>query len=112
MICPAEEHMAELLGFVERWDRRSPWSCIASRDQPVHRRGVLGFLRRCGPIWTKRRLPARLRSRSPEATPNARLVALADALLGREGRMISAVQAIGRGADAYEGSVFALRLDE
>jgi predicted RNA-binding protein YlqC (UPF0109 family) len=35
-------------------------------------------------------------------------VALADELLGREGRMIEAVRAIGRGADAFEGQPFTL----
>lgn len=54
----------------------------------------------------------RLRARSPEATPNARLVALADARLGREGRMIEAIRRIGRGADAFEGSVFSMVIDE
>lgn len=49
-----------------------------------------------------------LRAAAPSATPNARLVALADELLGREGRMIEAVRAIGRGADAFEGQPFTL----
>ena len=57
-------------------------------------------------------IAARLRARSPEATPNARLVELADARLGRDGRMIDAVRRIGRGANAFEGSVFSMALDE
>jgi predicted protein tyrosine phosphatase len=44
-----------------------------------------------------------LRAMSPAATPNALMIKLADDLLGREGRMISAIQSIGRGAEAYEG---------
>jgi predicted protein tyrosine phosphatase len=34
------------------------------------------------------------------------MVAIADELLGRDGRMVDAVAAIGRGADAFEGVVF------
>jgi predicted protein tyrosine phosphatase len=34
------------------------------------------------------------------------MVAIADTLLGRDGRMVDAVTAIGRGADAFEGVVF------
>jgi predicted protein tyrosine phosphatase len=34
----------------------------------------------------------------------------ADALLGRQGRMVAAIAAIGRGADAYEGVPFVLSL--
>ncbi len=52
-----------------------------------------------------------LREASPSATPNARLVAVADAMLGRKGRMIEAIAAIGRGADAYEGTPFRLAVD-
>lgn len=52
-----------------------------------------------------------LRAASPTATPNRLMIALADHYLGREGRMISAIEAIGRGADAYEGTVVDWRLD-
>ena len=51
-----------------------------------------------------------LRTRAPFATPNGRLVALADALLGRKGRMVAAIRAIGRGADAFEGMPFSMPL--
>jgi predicted protein tyrosine phosphatase len=112
MVCPAEEHVAELLDFVRRWDRRSPIvvHCFAG----ISRSTAAAFSAYCAlrPDLDEEAIAARLRSRSPEATPNARVVGLADGLLRRDGRMVRAVQAIGRGADAYEGSVFALRLDE
>ena len=47
----------------------------------------------------------------PSATPNARLVALADDLLGRQGRMVDAIRAIGRGCEAMEGTPFMLQLN-
>ena len=112
MICPAEEHVAELLQFVGRWDRQAPVvvHCFAG----ISRSTAAAFSAYCAlrPEVDEAEIAARLRSRSPEATPNARVVALADALLDRNGRMVRAVQAIGRGAEAYEGSVFALHLDE
>ncbi|WP_182417213.1 tyrosine phosphatase family protein [Bartonella sp. HY038] len=49
-----------------------------------------------------------LRQLSPSATPNARLIALADEFLNREGKMVSAIKRIGRGADASEGTPFIL----
>ncbi len=55
-------------------------------------------------------LAAILRQASPEATPNALMVALADQALGRSGAMIHAIAAIGRGVDCYEGSVVDWRL--
>ena len=43
-----------------------------------------------------------LRRASPQATPNARLVEIGDGALSRAGRLVTAVKAIGRGAD-YQG---------
>jgi predicted protein tyrosine phosphatase len=39
------------------------------------------------------------------------LVALADRVLGRDGRMVAAIDAIGRGEIAYEGDPFRLDLE-
>jgi predicted protein tyrosine phosphatase len=39
------------------------------------------------------------------------LIAVADALLERDGRMIEAIHSIGRGADAFEGTPFELKID-
>jgi len=38
-------------------------------------------------------------------------VSLADEILGREGRMVAAIEAIGRGALAYEADPFRLDLE-
>lgn len=52
-----------------------------------------------------------MRAVSPTATPNLRIVRHADALLGRGGRMVAAVEAIGRGVERPEGVPFYLSLD-
>jgi predicted protein tyrosine phosphatase len=54
-------------------------------------------------------LALELRRASPSATPNRLIVSLADDILGRQGRMVKAVEKIGRGADAFEGTPFILR---
>jgi predicted protein tyrosine phosphatase len=51
-----------------------------------------------------------LRRRSPSATPNRLMVRLADDLLRRDGRMVDAIDGIGRGAEAREGEPYALPL--
>jgi predicted protein tyrosine phosphatase len=51
-----------------------------------------------------------LRAASPTATPNARMVALADLALGRNGRMNEAIAEIGRGETCFEGTPFTLEL--
>ena len=53
-------------------------------------------------------LAADIRHMSPTATPNIRMVRFADELLGRNGRMVAAIEAIGRGRDAFEGIPFSL----
>ena len=52
-----------------------------------------------------------LRRASPTATPNIRIVSLADRLLGRDGRMVAAIETIGRGEIAVEGNPFRLELE-
>jgi predicted protein tyrosine phosphatase len=51
-----------------------------------------------------------LRRRAPSATPNRLMVALADDLLQRQGRMTNAIEAIGRGAEAAEAEPYQLPL--
>ena len=48
----------------------------------------------------------RLRAVAPFATPNPIMIALADDALDRKGRLVSAVQAIGRGAECASGHLF------
>ena len=52
-----------------------------------------------------------LRRASSTASPNLRIVSLADRMLTRDGRMVAAIEAIGRGAIAYEADPFALELE-
>ena len=58
----------------------------------------------------ERDIAIELRRRSPSATPNRLMVRLADDLLRRDGRMVDAIDAIGRGAEAREGEPYALPL--
>jgi predicted protein tyrosine phosphatase len=60
------------------------------------------------PASEERAIATALRRASPTATPNVRIVALADHLLGRRGRMVAAVEAIGQGALASEAEPFRL----
>ncbi|WP_460451476.1 tyrosine phosphatase family protein [Alsobacter sp. SYSU BS001988] len=110
-IVPAEEHVARLLDFGRGWDQRSPMvvHCWAG----ISRSTAAAFITVCAlrPERDEDEVAQALREASPSATPNSRLVAIADDMLGRQGRMRSAIAAIGRGADAYEGAPFRLALD-
>ena len=55
-------------------------------------------------------LARELRDASASATPNRLIVAKVDEALGRQGRMLRAVESIGRGADAFDGTAFNLKV--
>ena len=56
-------------------------------------------------------LALRLRQASPYATPNRRLIEIGDAMLDRGGRLVAAIRAIGRGADADGNAPFLLQIE-
>jgi predicted protein tyrosine phosphatase len=107
---PRESHVEKLLAFVRRWDQAAPLliHCWAG----VSRSTAAAFITACAlrPHRDEAEIAQNVRANSPTATPNPRLVAIADAMLGRNGRMIIAIAAIGRGAECSEGVPFALEL--
>jgi predicted protein tyrosine phosphatase len=111
LIAPNEEHVTQLVDFVGRWKRDRPLvvHCFAG----ISRSTAAAFITACSisPERNEDEIAQRLRTASPTASPNLRLVALADAHLGRNGRMIQAVSRMGLGLAAYEAEPFELRLD-
>jgi predicted protein tyrosine phosphatase len=109
-ILPGESHVGALLDFVGRWDRAAPLliHCWAG----VSRSTAAAFIAACAlsPHRDEAEIAALIRSNSPTATPNARLVAIADGMLDRRGRMTGAVEGIGRGQECDEAIPFALEL--
>jgi predicted protein tyrosine phosphatase len=110
LVPPGEAHVSSLLDFVQNWDQSAPLviHCWAG----ISRSTAGAFITACAltPDADEAELASVLRARAPSATPNARLVAIADRMLARDGRMIEAIRAIGRGADAFEGTPFEMPL--
>jgi predicted protein tyrosine phosphatase len=109
-VLPCCTHIESLLAFAEDWDQRDPLviHCYAG----VSRSPAAAYIMACAlaPRRAESELADELRRASPTATPNRRLIALADEMMGRGGRMVRAISEIGRGADCYEGAPFALEL--
>jgi predicted protein tyrosine phosphatase len=107
---PAEEHVVELIEFVQRWDRRAPlvMHCFAG----ISRSTAGAFISACAlnPGRNEAAIAQTIRRSSPTAMPNIMLVSHADRILGRRGRMVSAVEAIGPGLPSHEGEPFRLDL--
>ena len=108
---PCDEHVSRLIEFVRGWGRAKPLvvHCFAG----ISRSTAGAFVAACtlNPARDELAIARDLRRRSATAAPNARIVSLADRMLGRGGRMVAAIDSIGRGAMAYEGVPFRLDLE-
>jgi predicted protein tyrosine phosphatase len=110
-VAPCEEHVARLITFARGWNRATPLvvHCYAG----ISRSTAAAFVTACAlnPERAELRIAQALRRRSDTASPNRRIVSIADDLLGRNGRMVDAIQTIGLGISAYEGTPFHLELE-
>ena len=99
-----------LVEFLGRWERDKPMliHCWAG----ISRSTAAAFTAMClfRPKTDEAELAWELRKASASATPNRLIVSHADAVLGRGGRMVKAVDAIGRGEIANEGTPFSVGL--
>jgi predicted protein tyrosine phosphatase len=100
--------MEEILAFAHGWDAARPMliHCFAG----ISRSTATAFAVACArnPDADELGIARALRAAAPHACPNRRLVALADDLLGRGGRMVDAVEAMSQHALATMGTPFDL----
>jgi predicted protein tyrosine phosphatase len=107
-IAPGASDAERLIRFVEAWDKAAPIliHCWAG----ISRSTASAFITACvhNPRADEAEIAQAIRDASETANPNRRLVAHADALLGRNGRMSKAIDEIGRGAVSEEARVFSI----
>ncbi|WP_374545928.1 tyrosine phosphatase family protein [Rhodoblastus sp.] len=99
------DHIETLIAFIRAWDRARPLvvHCYAG----VSRSPAAAYIAACALTSARESdIAQNLRRLSPSATPNPHFIALADSILSRQGRMVAAIESIGRGADCFEGDVF------
>jgi predicted protein tyrosine phosphatase len=110
-VVPTDEHVNKLLIFVRAWDRANPLvvHCYAG----ISRSTAGAFVAACAlnPKRNELAIAEELRRKSVTASPNLRIVAIADRMLGRSGRMSAAIERIGRGMMSYEATPFRLDLE-
>ena len=108
-IPPRAADAEKLVSFIQDWDRDRPMliHCWAG----ISRSTAAAFTALCmlRPAANEIDIAWELRKASPSATPNRLIVTLTDQVLGRQGRMVKAIEQIGRGADAFEGTPFTLK---
>lgn len=110
LTAPGEIHVERIIRFAGGWDRRAPLliHCWLGISRSPAAAAIVALT--LEPDQDEMMLAERLRAASPFVTPNARLIDIADTMLDRGGRLRRAMHAIGRGADAYEGGMFAMTL--
>lgn len=97
-----DKRIRTILDFIGAWERDAPIliHCYAG----ISRSTATAYITACAhnPHLNESEVAHALRAASPTASPNRRFIAIADAELGRGGRMSKAIEAIGRGSNWYE----------
>ncbi len=104
-ILPEETHVRRLVDFLRRWPRDEALliHCYAGISRSTAAALVALSL------WQDELEAARaLRAAAPHAIPNQRIIALADAVLGRQGRLVAAREAMGPWRPATEAPLVEL----
>jgi len=110
-VAPSDSHIEQVLNFVRGWDRGAPMvvHCYAG----ISRSTASAFAAACllNPHRDEISIARQIRAASPIAQPNRLIVSLADKALGREGRMLRALDEMGPGSMTAEGRPFRIDLD-
>jgi predicted protein tyrosine phosphatase len=110
-VLPGREHIDQLIEFALDWGGHGP--IVVHCWAGISRSTAAAYTALCAinPVASEELIAMRLRQASPTAYPNRLMIRLADAALGRQGRMVRAVEAIGRGVPAGEAAPFSLPAD-
>jgi predicted protein tyrosine phosphatase len=110
-MAPSDSHIEQVLNFVRNWNRSAPLvvHCYAG----ISRSTASAFAAACmlNPHRDETSIARQIRAASPIAQPNRLIVSLADKALGRDGRMLRALDEMGPGNMMIEGRPFRVDLD-
>ena len=108
LIAPLAHHVRGVIQFASVWDQQAPMlvHCYAG----ISRSTAAAYISLCAlnPDADEAAIADALRHASPTASPNRLMIHHADQLLCRNGRMIVAIERIGRGEMAFTARSFSL----
>lgn len=108
---PSLDLVEQALDFVREWDRAAPLviHCFAG----ISRSTASAFMTACAlnPHRDEIEIAKQIRAASASASPNRLIVTLADRALGRDGRMVRALDAMGPGSMTIEGRPFRIDIE-
>ncbi len=105
-ILPGHTHVEELIDFIHGWpaDESLMVHCYAGVSRSSASALIAHYMK-CGDEYASAQA---LREAAPHASPNRRIIALADDILGCEGRLIEAREAMGPSEFVDEGPLVEL----
>jgi predicted protein tyrosine phosphatase len=105
-IHPGESHIRQMIDFLRDWPARSPLlvHCYAG----ISRSTAAALIARVVKSGNALDAALALRRAAPHARPNSLIIDLADQILGLDGGLIEARQAMGDGVPAVEGTLVEL----
>lgn len=107
LVAPDRQTISALIDFGRLRQRPMLIHCWAG----ISRSSAAAYVLACDfNVGCEREIADELRRRAPCVTPNRLMVRLADDILGRNGRMVAAIDRIGRGVEAFEGTPYVLPL--
>jgi len=110
LVAATHQDIERMIAFIDVWDKRAPMVIHCWLGVSRSTAAALTAMCRLQPDRPEFEIAQQLRFAAPFASPNLRIVSLADKALGRDGRLIDAATAIGRGEDCWQGQPFSLEL--
>lgn len=108
LVHPESHHIETLVAFARQWAQDGPLviHCLAG----ISRSTASAFIIACtlNQNANETDIALSLRKASETAQPNALMVALADRILGRDGRMVAAIKNMSSSAAAMEAETFSI----
>ena len=108
LVHPEAHHIETLIGFAKKWAKDGPLviHCLAG----VSRSSASAFIVACALNQSAKEttIARTLRNASDTAHPNPLMIRLADEFLGRNGRMIAAIQNLSPSVAIMEASTFTI----
>lgn len=111
LVLPEAGHMSQLIEFLAGWRAEGPLlvHCVAGISRST---AAALIALACKAPRREADLAGHVRRAAPHAQPNARMIELADRLLGCEGRLVAARAGMGPATPLPEGPLVRLRLLE
>jgi predicted protein tyrosine phosphatase len=108
LVHPEQHHIETLVDFAGHWDRKGPLvvHCLAG----ISRSSASAFIVACAlnQKGNEGVIAQSLRDASPTAAPNRLMIRLADAILGRDGRMTAAIERLSPSVATLEANTFSI----